>query len=418
MNAYLAARNPKDNIVTIYAEYSNNPKIKRVATGIKVSAAHWDNQNKLIKANAKLLGAANVGDANQTIKRVLASLNEAVRALYLKNGNIYPTVEQLNKHLTQAGETIAAVAAEATLVTELEKWIAHHTVASNWSDSTQKNLIAVVKTLKAYEREKKITLFLSTLTNEEIVKWQQYLVEVYDYANSSLATRVANLKTFLIDKQPAGLNLKKVKALYSQDLTAPIALSKTEVLAIRQLDNLSPRLEKIRDLMVIQIYTGLRYSDIRLLSQHHISTGQIVIKPQKTRKKQLKDVTVPIFPPVATLFQKYTNEKGELKLPITSRQKFSAYIKEVAQLVPALHKTITFEVTKGTTIKPVTLKKYEVLASHNNRKTFCTMLLDDRVPMKTVMAWSNHSSLTSFQRYIGKTDNDIIIAAELMSLYS
>lgn len=137
MNSYLAARNPKNGVVTLYAEYSNYPKVKKVTTGIKVSAQHWDNDNKVIRANAKLTGATNVGEANQTIRAVLTSLIEAVRALYLANGNIFPSVEQLNNHLAKSGEAIAAVAAEETLVTELQRFATHTAIANNWSDSTK-----------------------------------------------------------------------------------------------------------------------------------------------------------------------------------------------------------------------------------------------------------------------------------------
>ena len=57
MKAQLVARNPavdaqtKSKSVALYVEYRNADKFKRIATGFRILAKHWDNATKRIKAN-------------------------------------------------------------------------------------------------------------------------------------------------------------------------------------------------------------------------------------------------------------------------------------------------------------------------------------------------------------------------------
>ena len=88
---YLAARNASKGSVTIYAEYSHNRKLKRIPTGIRVAQANWDNTTrKVISTGATA--------ANKKTQEVLELLKNQVRELYLANGNVSPTVEQLSRH--------------------------------------------------------------------------------------------------------------------------------------------------------------------------------------------------------------------------------------------------------------------------------------------------------------------------------
>jgi hypothetical protein len=94
MKALLVIRNPnpKNGEVTIYAEYRHQGQCKRVPTGIKVVEKYWDATTKLIRAN----GTPDVGKDNKHIKMVLGGLNDRIKSLYIRNGEILPTIAQLN----------------------------------------------------------------------------------------------------------------------------------------------------------------------------------------------------------------------------------------------------------------------------------------------------------------------------------
>ena len=208
MNAYLAARNPIDGFVSIVAEYSNTKKIKKVSTGVKVNVKYWDNETRLVKAN----GTANVTKTNEQLKAVLKNLNDAITELYKANSNVLPTVPQLNEYLAAQTATVTAVGTEETLVTELGAFIAGKT---DWAPATVKAYNTLSNHIQGYQKANKVTWLLTTLTNEEIIKWQHWLVKTYDFNNATLGKVVGKLKTFLTDKHPVQINLSKVKPLYS-----------------------------------------------------------------------------------------------------------------------------------------------------------------------------------------------------------
>lgn len=413
MNAYLAARNPNaDGFVTIKAEYSNTKKVKRVATGVKVNQKYWDNETRLVKAN----GTANVTKTNEQLKAVLKNLNDAVTELYKANGNVLPTVPQLNEYLAAQSEAVAAVGTEETLVAQLGTFIAGKT---DWAPATVKAYNTLSNHIQGYQKAKKVTWLLTTLTNDEIIKWQHWLVKTYNFNNATLAKVVGKFKTFLTDKQPAQINLSKVKPLFTQSPTPPVVLHQNEIEALRALDlTNNPRLERVRDLQIAQIFSGLRFSDLIRLESRHIQKGHIVIKMWKTRK-QNKTVRIPIFPPFAEIAAKYTDTKtGELRLPVISNQKFNDYIKEIAQLIPELLKPITIEFTKGTVTDTKDVPKWGEISSHSSRRSFCSLCLDLGYSVKETMVWSGHSTLAAFSRYIGLSDLNENAADDFTARYA
>ena len=399
MNAYLAARNPnKDGFILIVAEYSNTKRIKKVATGVKILKKYWDNESRLVRAN----GTANVTKTNDHLKAVLKNLNNSVTELYKSNGNVLPTVAQLNEYLASQRDTVAAVGTEETLVAQLNAFIAGKT---DWQPATVKAFNTLSNHVQGYQKAKKVTWLLTALTNDEIINWQKWLVKTYDFNNATLGKLVGKLKTFLTDKHPVQINLSKVKPLYTASPTPPVVLHQNEIEAIRSLDLTSnPRLERARDLQIAQIFSGLRFSDLIRLESRHIQKGHIIIKMWKTRKLS-KVVRIPIFAQFAEMVAKYTDaETGKLCLPIISNQKFNDYIKEVAQLVPELLKPITIEFTKGLITDTKDVPKWKEISSHSSRRSFCTLCLDLKFSVKETMAWSGHSTLAAFSRYIGQTD--------------
>lgn len=416
MKAKLVARNPSNGTVTLYAEYRQSDKFKRVPTGVKTTPAKWDNEKQQIRLTGNPLEREEGKGQNATIQAVKKNLNEAVTALYVANGNIYPSIPQLNDYLAQEEATIEAIATEApeaTLVTELNSFI---TGKTDWAPATVKAFNTLCKHIQGYQKAKKVTWLLSTLSNEEITNWQHWLLKTYDFNNATLGKLVGKLKTFLTDKQPQGINLSKVKPLHSQMLTPPVVLHQQEIEAIRALDLAhSPRLDRVRDLMVAQIFSGLRFSDLIRLEARHIQKNHIVIRMQKTGKT----VKIPCFPAFLGIIAKYTDsETGELHLPRLSNTKFNDYIKEVTQLVPELLKPIAIEYKKRNVTGVKELPKWKFITSHSSRRSFCSLCLDLDYSVKETMVWSGHSTLAAFSRYIGLSELKETAADDFAARYA
>lgn len=396
MNAYLAARNLRDGQYTIVAEYSNKPKIKRITTGVKVAEKYWDAKNKLVRAN----GAANVTKTNDHLKAVLNGLNETIKALYLSNGNVLPTVDQLNAHMGASAVSQAAAAQpEAELVAVLSSYLEGRT---RWQESTRKNFRTLLANIKAFQKATHTTWLLSTITNAEIDSFQNWLLKTFNYQNSTLAKRVRLLKQFLTEHEAPGVNREKVRSLHKQLLARPVVLSKEEIQAIIDLPLLpNTRLGDVRNMQVLQVFTGLRYGDLIRLQPHHVLGQEIKIREEKTGQTR----QIPLFPQARAVLDMYADEEtGGFRLPAISNQKFNQYLAEIIADLPCLQKKIMITTMERDAVVEKWEAKHLHIRSHSSRRTFCSLLLSMGYSIPETMALSGHKSLVAFQRYMGQAE--------------
>ena len=143
------------------------------------------------------------------------------------------------------------------------------------------------------------------------------------------------------------------------------------------------RLEKVRDLAVFQIASGMAYIDTQTLKPediHYDENGTCYI--YKGRKKTGVEYTAVVFPEGVEVLKKYNNH-----LPSISNQLGNAYLKEL-QTICGIDKTLHF---------------------HLFRKTYGTRLLNRGVRLETVSKCLGHSSTQITQMAYSKLLKSTII---------
>ena len=143
------------------------------------------------------------------------------------------------------------------------------------------------------------------------------------------------------------------------------------------------RLERVRDLAVFQIASGMAYIDTQKLKPediHYDADGNCYI--YKERQKTGVKYTAVVFPEGAEIMKKY-----DYKLPSISNQKGNAYLKEI-QTICGISKTLHF---------------------HLFRKTYGTRLLNRGVRLETVSKCLGHSSTQITQMAYSKLLKETII---------
>jgi integrase len=143
------------------------------------------------------------------------------------------------------------------------------------------------------------------------------------------------------------------------------------------------RLSVIRDLFLLQCYTGLAYKDLEALSPDHLVTGEdggdwIFINRGKTGVL----CKIPILTVPQRILNSYashpTCEKRGKVLPVPSNQKMNAYLKEIATIC-GINKDLT---------------------THLARHTFATTIaLANDMPMETLSKLLGHRKITTTQIY-------------------
>jgi len=205
------------------------------------------------------------------------------------------------------------------------------------------------------------------------------------YKESSLYSIMAKMKTLLTFARDNG----KIQINPFQTIKFNKGKSNLEYLTEEEIALLVnkhfdiDRLEKVRDIAVFQIASGLAYVDTQNLKPediHYTEDGTCYI--YKGRRKTGVEYTAVVFPEGAAVLQKYNNQ-----LPKITNQKLNAYLKEIADLTH--------------------IKKN--LHSHLFRKTYGTRLLNRGVRLETVSKCLGHTNTQITQAAYSKLLKPTII---------
>ncbi|MEN8250130.1 MAG: tyrosine-type recombinase/integrase [Bacteroidota bacterium] len=213
---------------------------------------------------------------------------------------------------------------------------------------------------------------------------------------NTIGHKIDTLKTFLNEATEKGINTfmiyknRNFKSLSEESHN--VYLSEDEILMLNNYDfSDNERLERVRDIFVVECWTGLRFSDVDKVKIEKIDDGLMTIKQGKTGDSAI----IPIHPFVNSILKKYG---GRLPEQI-SNQKFNVYLKELAEIVGINQEVVRYENTINGD-KEVHYKKYKLITSHTARRSFCTNAYKMGVPILAIMAISGHKSEKAFLKYI------------------
>lgn len=144
-----------------------------------------------------------------------------------------------------------------------------------------------------------------------------------------------------------------------------------------------------RDWFIIACYTGLRISDLGLLTDLNIKSGMVTIANEKTDVK----VVIPMRPEVRAILKKW-----EGLPPKISEKEMRSSIKEVAE-VCGFTETVLYFLTKGGRRQDFYLKKFEMISPHTARRCFITHLLNAGFKDNQVMQLAGLKKHATLLRY-------------------
>jgi site-specific recombinase XerD len=168
-------------------------------------------------------------------------------------------------------------------------------------------------------------------------------------------------------------------------------LTEEELRRIESHKFIIPRLDRIRDVFLFVCYTGMSYSDLKLLDKNSVFRGidgksWIVYE----RKKTGVQARLPLLPKAQEIVDKYKNDPecvSQNKLiPLKSNQKLNSYLAEISELC-GIDKHVTM---------------------HLGRHTFATTVtLTNGVSIESVSKMLGHTSLKTTQIYSKVVDTKI-----------
>lgn len=358
----------------IYFRITYNGKYVETSLKRGIPEELWDNHKQRAKGKSKV--ALSV---NQELESVL--------------GQIY----NHRLDLQERGKTVSArklmdayLGKDQTGPTLLELFSNHNNdmserVGIDFAPLTLQRYEVAHRHIKKYlERQNKKDIELAEVNHEFITGFEHYLKLGGCQHNSAMKHMKALKKIIgialsrdLIRIDPFKrykITTKKVDRAY---------LNEYELKLITELELKMPRTELVRDLFLVQCYTGLAFKDLYELKPENVQVGVdgekwIFIKRGKTDTPS----RIPILPDVEPILDKYaghpiSKKRGTL-LPVFSNQKMNSYLKEIADKA-GIRKELT---------------------THVARHTFATTIaLSNGLPMETTSKILGHTKISTTQIY-------------------
>ena len=251
-------------------------------------------------------------------------------------------------------------------------------------------LSKIKKFLKDTQR---LDITLNEVDRKFIADLDQYIRAVLRSANNTTVKNMKQLKSVFKYARIMGwmqndpFDFMSFKQLESKREY----LTVEEIAALNKADLRIPSLEKVRDLFLFQIYTGLSYQDLKNLSADDIKIGsdnRRWIYIYRTKTDTLSQI--PLMPVPEDILRKYHNYKGkpaDRLLPVLTNQVYNRYLKAI------------FKVAK--------INKHA--SSHMGRHTFATTILMSKgISMETISRLLGHSTPRTTEIYAKITERKIV----------
>jgi len=375
----------------IMLSISDRSERLRISTRISVSPKDWSDAKKKLKASAR----------NSTqINKYLTELDNLISQVYFdakQNGSEKPLAEVkqgIQKYLDPK-RFKNPKKKEPGFFDILEKFIKERADDPNYKHKTIKHYTTILNHLKAFEKSRKKKIEFDEIDKQFYDELTKYLIYKKELKTNSVGTVIRITKTFLYyclrnDYMTNTKFIDAFKVTWKDAQTVSLTEKELEALMNVELDE---RLDNVRNLFVIQILTGIRYSDLKNLKPENIDLENEIIKISMIKTQD--SVIIPISSKLKGYLEKYIDKN----LHVMYVSRYNNYIKNVCQkagIDTPIQNVWFYGKKRVEEVKP----KYELISSHTARRTFITLSLQKGALPEQVMKVSGHKDRKSFQKYV------------------
>lgn len=381
---YFQLRNPNSEketpiILKIYLPYEK--KYFKYSIGSKVKPEDW-NDGMPIKAR---------GEKGKTLRhlegiliRLKTTINNTIRDA--EAINVPLTSDLLNSKLRKK-KTITRVVDAFDLAVNTRKRVRSITPATIKKYNTVKNII------EKYEKFAGISLTFDKVDAPFMSKFIEYSYNELGHVDNTVGRNIGHIRSILSWCQDQGIHSsEKYKALRRFSVDADrVTLTREEVMALYHCKFDASRHDKARDVFLIGVFSGQRYSDYSVFDQNDYRDGFILKRSKKTNEKAY----VPVDD---NKYLKALLEKHNWIVPKITNQKLNLFIKEACKIakIDTLFKyTVSQGVEKQEEIQP----KHKLVGTHTARRTFITLALENGMTYKQVMKITGIRKVETLLRY-------------------
>jgi len=373
---YLLTTRATKGELPIYLRITMDRKKAELHSGYTCTVKEWLDEEQLTKSNNTI---------NNELSKQRSKIYELIVDLERKNKSVSATIL---KDLLSGKDNI-----EIGLLAYFERHIVEIKIKNEIKAISINKYKQSLNTLKEFieKKYKKKEFIIDQVDYEFINGYDLFLRETYSLHKNTINKYHSRFRTILLKalaeghlfKQPyANFKLNSVK-------TDREFLSQDELNKIIQLDlSRKVSLDKVKDIFIFSVYTGLRFQDAQSLTIENLGKYKNKAFIKFIQQKTARAIEIPLLSPAIHIIDKYTKspEREVFKklLPKISNQKVNAYLKVIADL-SGLNRTISHHI-----------------ARHTFATTIC---LNNNMALEDVSMLLGHSSLKTTQIY-GKITQD------------
>ena len=373
---------PNRTIATIRLEvYIANERSRfKYSTGRSVKTVYWDKKTRRLKT---MRGAQ--GDRNRKLNIILNEYEFAVERIR----DFYGSALTKDRLKAKLDEYFHVQEKKSETVLELfDEYLKEIKDVGTLTKATQTKYRQSRDKFKAFQGKRQLKL--KDMTDTVLWAFVAYMRDVYKNTDNSLSRNLTFFKTFL------NWNIKKGRAVpddfkhvtVKKRDTDDIALTQ-EGIKILETIKLDHRLDLYRDMFLIGVNSGQRFSDYSVFEKADVSNGMIIKRAEKTETNSY----IPLHPKLERLLDKY-----DWQLRTISSQKFNKAIQQICKKAG-----FDDEVKKtkylGSKKMIERFQRWEIVTSHTARRTFITLSSTKGMPDHIIMSITGIRDPKTLQKY-------------------
>lgn len=392
----------KDNptLILFSAYFKNEGKKFIYSTGEQIHPNEWDFENKQPNnTNGRTENAQTHRNIKRQLDRYVNFFSETVSQYKLANREIL--ISNIKDEFDTEFKRTKSISNRFFEVYDifLEMKRNDHTDTAN-SPATIKRYEYNRKNLWDYQTFIKKKIHFNQINSSFYNSFIDYCITQKKHSANTLRRNMGMFKTFLYWALDEAYTFKNDFIKFKMPKPQPtdeVALTMKQVQEVFEYDfSDNPRLERVRDLFVFGCTTGMRISNYSKVQKKDIQNGMIKVRDEKNKDKVLE---IPLNDYSNLLLEKY-----DYNFPKISNQKFNDYIKEVFKIM-GYDENIKKTMKLGKEIIESITPLYERISSHTARRSFITIMKNEKIPDKVIMGMTGHKSLDVFNKYY-KPNND------------
>lgn len=390
----------KETLIYFRSFFSNENRNFIYSSGEKIKPSEWDFKNRLPNdLNGRTQRAVNHRSIKKQLDRYSGFFTEIVNRY--KNIDEELTIDIARQRFDEEFKKIKIKDDFFRIYDEFIQEKENDYSGNSISKSTKDRYDYNKRLLQDFQDYYKLKLRLGNFDDKIYNKFLKYCIEIKDHSANTVHRNVGLLKTFLywaLSKKYTYnnnfINFKKPPKFRTDE----IALNYQQVEEIYLYDfSKNKRLERVRDLFVFGCVTGMRFGNYSRISKQDIQGDFIRVVDLKSKSKKL---SIPLNSISKAILEKY-----DYILPNISNQKMNEFIKEVfkeMKFTEDIKKTMKY----GDELVDKKSEFWERISSHTARRSFITIMKNNKVPDKVIMSYTGHTSLEVFNNYYRPSEED------------